>query len=142
MGKSLPHLFLDPGTMKKSEPHPSPCDLLSHPKSALWGHTQHLGFLYNPLTLLLRLPNSLYFQSLQSLSLEIADPQCGNVSFPIGVSRLCLLRPRPYLGAPFLRVPAHQYRGVVLEQRICGGNHGGGESSSPAAAPSSVGLVF
>lgn len=42
---------------------------------------------------------------------------------------------RSYFGAPFLRVPAHQHRGVVLEQRVRGGNHGGSWSNSPAAAP-------
>lgn len=41
---------------------------------------------------------------------------------------------RPYFGAPFLSIPAHQHRGVILKQRVCWGNHGGGASSSPAAA--------
>lgn len=36
MGQSLPDLFLEPATMKKSEPHSSPCDFLPHSKSALW----------------------------------------------------------------------------------------------------------
>lgn len=50
MGQSLPDLLLNPATMKKSEPHSSPCDfpILNLPS----GVAQHLGFLYLSPTLL------------------------------------------------------------------------------------------
>lgn len=40
----------------------------------------------------------------------------------------------PYFGAPLFRIPAHQHRGVILEQRVRRGDHGGYAGRSPAAA--------
>lgn len=78
-------------------------------------------------------PNSLYSQSLHPLSLGTPNPQGRDLSFPVGVSELPHPETPPYFGTPFLRVAAHQYRGIILEQRVGGGDHGGGEGSSTAA---------
>lgn len=120
-------------TVKKGEPHPSPCDFLPHPKSALWDHPTSglLVSLSHPPS-----PVPIAFTpshcSLCPSGLPILKAGIG-----LSPSELRATPPsetRPYFGAPFLPVPAHQHRGVILEQRVRGGNHGGGGSSSPAAA--------
>lgn len=119
--------ILGPATIKNSEPRSSPCDFLPHPKSALWGRPTS-GFLV-----------PLFHTPPVPIPFTPSRFDLGPLGLPIRKFRASpppsLPETRPYLGAPFLRVPAHQHRGVILEQGVGGRDHGGSWRSSPAAAP-------
>lgn len=98
------------------------------------GLAQHLGFLYLSFTFL---PSQFPLLPVASASV-LWDSRFATLRtvFPLRSFQAPQSpETRPYFGTPFLRVPAHQHRGVILEQRVRGGNHGGSWSSSPAAAP-------
>lgn len=108
------------------------CDFLPHPKSALWGHPS--GFLVQ----LSHVPSPIPSPFAPSCcSPRLSGPRTLTAGiFPHRSSRAPPTRETcPYFGAPLFRIPAHQHRGVILEQRVCRGNHGGDAGRSPAAAP-------